>query len=193
MGVFCASPGLDQKTPSPVDTPVPYRGAVILVAEQEFQRFQAVEAAISAGMPVEAAQQIASQVTQSAFTTSAPVDSVVAHLAVGAVETYREMVAYPDSAVPAFLGSLADDSLEDLARAVDSDLSGLAYRDSFLAGLTAEEAASVDYAFVAHENEDGTVTYYEIQRPYFHVGDLRWKDATRIRVTRFPFNPVERN
>jgi hypothetical protein len=204
MGVFCVSCGLGQESepaPSvetaapvepapPVEAAVSYPGAVALIEDQEFQRFQARETAIAAGMPADAAQQVASQVTLSAFTTSASVDSVVAHLAVGAVETLRETVAHPDSMVPAFLGSLTDDTLEKLARAVDTDLSGLAYRDAFLAGLSAEEAASVDYAFVAHENEDGTVTYYEIQRPYFDVGDLRWKDETRIRVMHFPFNPL---
>jgi hypothetical protein len=193
IDVFCASCGLGQEPAPSVETAAPYIGAVALIEDQEFQRFQARESAISAGVPADAAQQMASQVALSAFTTAAPVDSVVAHLAVGAVETLRETVAHPDSMVPAFLGSLTDDTLEKLARAVDNDLSGLAYRDAFLAGLSAEEAASVDYAFVAHENEDGTVTYYEIQRPYFHVGDLHWRDDTRIRVMHFPFNPLERN
>lgn len=177
-----AGHGMSQVTEPAGGVEAPYPDAVELVADQEFVRFQARHFGSSAS---DAEEML------SVFTTSSPFDRVLDHLAIGAVEVHRESVAHPDSAVPGFLGSLTVGRLDDLARLVESDRSGPAYRESFLAAYDAERPEAVEYAFVAHEEEDGTVTYYEIQRPYFHVSELRWRDATRIRVIHLPFNPVD--
>lgn len=148
--------------------------------------FQALEGAASAGVPAEVARQ---SFSPSAFTTASPADSVAAHLAIGAVETYEETVLDADSTIPGFLASLEEDRLDDLARTVGSDLSGLAYRDALIAHLAEKSSEGVAYTFIAHEHDDGSLTYYEIHRPYMDVGRIEWVDATRIRVIRlFPNN-----
>lgn len=176
-GLFYVSSALGQEA-----TP-PYPGAAPLVADEEFQRFQALEVATSAGVLTDSA---APGFSLSSFVTAAPVDSVTAHLAVGAVETYQEKTAEPDSLIPPFLASLTSNRLDDLARAVGSELSGFAYRDAVLAALK-NGVGSIDYRFVAHEHEDGSLTYYEVHRPYLDLGKLQWVDASRIRVIRLLF------
>lgn len=162
----------------------PYPGAVLLVADQEFGLFQALEVAASAGAPAEVAQ---ASFSLSAFTTDSAAGNVADHLGVGAVETYEAEVVNADSMLPAFLASLDQNRLDDLARAVGSDLAGLAYRDSLLARLSEFGAVEVEYHFVAHEHADGSLTYFEVHRPFLDLGRLRWQDITRIRVIRlFP-------
>jgi hypothetical protein len=40
---------------------------------------------------------------------------------------------------------------------------------------------------VGHKGEDGiSMVIYELHRPYFEFGLLRWIDATRIRVIKQP-------
>lgn len=159
----------------------PYPGAVSLPAEREFQRSQVLAAAASVGWPAEAALF---DFWFSAFATGSPPDSVAIHLGKGAAETFETEVQNPDSLIPAFLGSLDEAGLDDLASAVGSDISGTAYRDALLAQLAENRFQIVQYHFIAHEHEDGSLTYYEIHRPYLDVGRLEWIDATRIRVTR---------
>jgi hypothetical protein len=48
-------------------------------------------------------------------------------------------------------------------------------------------SVKIEYHFVAHEHADGSLTYYEVHRPFLDIGHLRWLDLTRIRVIRlFP-------
>lgn len=178
-GLFHVSPVLAQETVSP------YPGAVPLVADQEFQLFQALAAAAAARV---SAEDALATFALSSFTIVAPADSVAGSLAVGAVEFHQEVVANPDSLVAPFLASLAPAELDDLANAIGSELSGSAYREALVTGLEEEMGELVDYHFIAHEHEDGSLTYYEVHRPYFDLGMLQWVDATRIRVIRLPWD-----
>ncbi len=162
----------------------PYPGAAPLVADQEFQLFQALEAAASAGVPAEVAQ---ASFSLSTFLTDSAPGNVAHHLGTGAAETLQTKVVNADSLVPAFLASLDEERLDRLAEAVGSDLAGIVYRDSLLARLSETSSEEVEYHFVAHEHPDGSLTYYEVHRPFLDIGTLRWLDGTRIRMIRlFP-------
>lgn len=159
----------------------PYPDARLLAADGEFARFQALHYAAAAGVPAEVALATFSVNT---FTTASPTDDVAAQLAIGSVETHEEVVQDADSTLPSFIGTLGDRALEDLARRVGSGLPGADYRDALLARLAERRTAKVKYHFIAHEHPDGSLTYYEVHRPYLDVGRLQWVDATRIRVIR---------
>jgi len=159
----------------------PYPGATVLEADSEFQLFQALEVAAAAGVPAKVAQ---AGFSLSTFTTDSAAGDVADHLAVGAVETFNAEVANADSVVPGFLATLEEDRLGNLARAVGSDLTGPIYRDSLLTRLSDTSSENVEYHFIAHEHPDGSLTYYEVHRPFLNVGSLRWIDGTRIRVIR---------
>jgi hypothetical protein len=165
----------------------PYPGAVPFVADQKFGLFQALEVAAAQGVPAEVAQ---ANFSLSAFTTDSAAGTVAGHLGVGAVETYEAGVSNADSMLPAFLASLDQSGLDDLARVVGSELDGSAYRDSLLARISEFGSVKIEYHFVAHEHPDGSLTYYEVHRPFLDIGHLRWLDLTRIRVIRlFPSGP----
>ena len=64
----------------------PYPGAAPLVADQEFQLFQALEAAASAGVPAEVAQ---ASFSLSTFLTDSAPGNVAHHLGTRAAETLQ--------------------------------------------------------------------------------------------------------
>jgi hypothetical protein len=160
----------------------PFPAAHRLIADEVFRRSQAVAAAKAAGVAAEVAL---ATFAASSFKTTAVLDSVFAHVSRGAVETHRETRVGPDSLERSFVSSLAADDLLALARNIGGRVADRAYREAFIAALDDDAGQTVGWDFVAHQGTDGSLTYYELQRPYFDVGSLQWIDATRIRVTRF--------
>jgi hypothetical protein len=171
------------------DDEPPFGGAEPLVTDQEFYRSIMIANAKKAGISTE----IANVISERSFTTSATFDEVfnyiVQHIPSDHADhmTLRDTDINPDPGVRPLLESLDESELSAIAKRVNSDLSGTSYRKAFLAAYDEGKPKEVMRGIIAHKGEDGTsMVIYELYRPYFDFGLLRWIDATRIRVIKQP-------
>lgn len=162
--------------------PVPYPGAEPLAADEAFVAYQVATAAKAAGITEDRARAM---LARRSFVSPAGVGEVLDHLSQEAIETHREPIVDREADDRTFLRSLDESALNGLVRAIGAEVAGRSYGDAFLAALEVGAPDAVVGGFVAHQAEDGSLTFYEIQRPYFHVRRLEWVDSTRIRVVQF--------
>jgi hypothetical protein len=162
--------------------PVPYPGAEPLAADEAFVAYQVATAARAAGI---AEDRAFAMLARRSFVSPARVGEVLDHLSPAAIEMHRKPIVDREADDRSFLSSLDDSALSGLARAIGTDVAGPSYGNAFLSALEAGAPGAVAGGFVAHEAEDGSLTFYEVQRPYFDVQRLEWVDSTRIRVVQF--------
>lgn len=167
----------------------PFPGAKPLFSDQEFYENLLTSSFKRPGVSAESVEPILKMFSEKSFTTSATFDEVfnyLAQLAPSEQDALRNIEAAPDSGVRSFLGSLNEDELSALARKVGSNLSGTAYREAFLKSFNEGATKEVMYGVIGHEVKERSIIMFELHRPYFNFGSLRWIDATRIRVIKQP-------
>lgn len=161
---------------------VPYPGAEPLEADEAFVAYQVATAARAAGI---AEDRALAMLSRRSFVSPAEVTDVLDHLSPEAIEMHREPIVDREADDRSFLSSLDESALKGLVRAIGAEVAGGTYGNAFLSALEAGAPGAVAGGFVAHEAEDGSLTFYEVQRPYFDVQRLEWVDSTRIRVVQF--------
>ncbi len=168
----------------------PFPGAKPLFSDQEFYESLLISNFKRSGVSAESPESILEMFSEKSYTASATFDEVFnyidQHMASDNM-ALRGTETNPDSGMRSFLESLDEGELSALAKKVNSDLSGTSYRKAFLAAFDEGKPKEVMRGVVGHEGEDKiSMVIFELHRPYFDFGLLRWIDATRIRVIKQP-------
>jgi len=164
----------------------PYPGAKPVAADSgaEFYIFRTLSGSERNGMAIDEAKEI----TVKSFTTSDSFEQVFTHLCDASQERFQETSGELDPDIRSFIGSLGKDELDELAKAVGSNLTGEAYRSAFLTALDKTPAGSIQHGITKKQVGDKTLYYFDLHRPYLNFRTLRWIDATHIEVIREPFS-----